>query len=171
MNKKQVDTKILAEVAITIALSTALSTFKIFSMPFGGSVTLGSMVPLFILAFRRGPVVGITAGTIHGMIQLMFQPYILTPVQFLLDYPLPWACIGLAGYFKDKPMIGVGVGITGRFISHYVSGVVFWYMYAERWAPVIYSAVYNGLYLVPELIISAVLVYFLLKRGILENNL
>jgi len=168
MENSKIETRIIAEIAISVALSTALSFFKILSMPFGGSVTLGSMVPLFILAYRRGPKIGIIAGTIHGLIQLAFEPYILTPFQVILDYPLPWACIGLAGYFKNKPMLGVAIGITGRFICHYVSGVIFWYMYAERWAPIIYSAVYNGLYLIPEFFITAVLVYLLIKRGILD---
>ena len=168
MSKSNYDTKILAEIAITVALSTALSTIKIYTMPFGGSVTLGSMVPLFLISFRRGPKVGIIAGAIHGLIQFIFQPYVLTPVQVILDYPLPWALIGLSGFFKKKPYVGTFVGILGRFLSHYVSGVLFWYMYAERWAPIVYSAIYNGLYLVPELIITSILVYFLLKRGILE---
>ena len=168
----KLDSKLLAEVAVTVALGTVLSNIKVYQMPYGGSLTLASMVPLFLLSMRRGPYVGVFAGAVHGMVQLALQPYILTPVQVIIDYPLPFACIGLAGFFKKIPLLGVVVGIAGRFLSHFVSGVVFWYMYTpEGMTAVVYSAVYNGSYLIGELIISAIVVYLLIKRDILSMYL
>ena len=172
MSSMKLDSKLLAEVAVTVALGTVLSNIKVYQMPYGGSLTLASMVPLFLLSMRRGPYVGVFAGAVHGMVQLALQPYILTPVQVIIDYPLPFACIGLAGFFKKIPLLGVVVGIAGRFLSHFVSGVVFWYMYTpEGMTAVVYSAVYNGSYLIGELIISAIVVYLLIKRDILSMYL
>ncbi len=165
MSSMKLDSKLLAEVAVTVALGTVLSNIKVYQMPYGGSLTLASMVPLFLLSMRRGPYVGVFAGAVHGMVQLALQPYILTPVRAR-------ACIGLAGFFKKIPLLGVVVGIAGRFLSHFVSGVVFWYMYTpEGMTAVVYSALYNGGYLIGELIISAIVVYLLIKRDILSMYL
>ena len=172
MSSMKLDSKLLAEVAVTVALGTVLSNIKVYQMPYGGSLTLASMVPLFLLSMRRGPYVGVFAGAVHGMVQLALQPYILTPVQVIIDYPLPFACIGLAGFFKKMPLLGVVVGIAGRFLSHFVSGVVFWYMYTpEGMTAVVYSALYNGGYLIGELIISVIVVFLLIKRDILSMYL
>ncbi len=168
----KIDVKILAEVAVTVALGTVLSNIKIYQLPYGGSITLGSMVPLFLISFRRGPVVGIFTGAVHGMVQLALQPYILNPAQVLLDYPLPFACIGLAGFFRRLPPLGVVIGIVGRFLSHWVSGIVFWYMFTpEGMTPVFYSTVYNGSYMAGELVVSMIIIYLLLKRNILSIKL
>ncbi len=171
-SETRLDTRVLAEVAVTVALGVVLSNIKILSLPYDGSITLASMVPLFLLSLRRGPYIGIFAGAVHGMVQLALEPYILSPVQVLLDYPVPFACIGLAGFFKKMPIMGVVVGIAGRFLSHWVSGIVFWYMFTpEGMTPVLYSTLYNGTYMVGELVISAVIVYLLLKRDVLSINL
>lgn len=169
MESSQFDVKVLAEAAVTVSLGIVLSYIKIYQLPYGGSLTLGSMVPLFLLAFRRGPVVGVFTGAVHGMVQLALQPYILSPVQVLLDYPVPFACIGLAGFFKKVPLFGVAIGIFGRFISHWVSGIVFWYMFTpEGMTPIIYSTLYNGSYMAGEFILSTIIIYLLLKRDILN---
>jgi len=149
-----------------------LSNIKILQLPYGGSITLASMVPLFLLSLRRGPVIGIFAGAVHGMVQLALSPYILNPAQVLLDYPVPFACIGLAGFFRKRPLVGVVVGIVGRFLSHWISGIVFWYMYTpEGMTPVLYSTLYNGIYMAGELVISAIIVYLLLQREVLSIDL
>ena len=168
MKSSKIDVRILAEVAVTVALGTVLSVIKVYQLPYGGSITLGSMVPLFLIALRRGPKVGIFTGAVHGMVQLALQPYILNPAQVLLDYPLPFACIGLAGFFTRLPLLGIVIGIVGRFLSHWVSGIVFWYMYTpEGMTPVLYSTIYNGSYMAGELVVSAIIIYLLLKRKIL----
>jgi thiamine transporter len=95
-------------------------------------------------------------------------------VQFLLDYPLAFGSLGLAGFFRNLrwpwlPGVGVAVGICGRFICHFISGLVFFASYAPAGMnPAVYSAIYNALYLVPELIISEIVTGILVWRGILK---
>jgi thiamine transporter len=160
---------VLAEMAIFIALGTALSFIIVYPLPEGGSITLASMVPIIWLSLRRGPKVGITAGVIYGFIQLMILPYVIDPVQLLLDYPLAFGLLGLAGFFPTKPVIGAAVGISARFMMHFISGVVYWApIYAPTLNPFAYSAVYNGSYLLPEFLISGFVIYLLQKSKVLR---
>ncbi|MCL1970509.1 MAG: energy-coupled thiamine transporter ThiT [Candidatus Bathyarchaeota archaeon] len=156
------DPRILAEVAIFTALSTALSIIVIWHMPQGGSVTLASMVPLIWLALRRGPKVGIFAGVIYGFVQLAILPEVYYPTQLLLDYPLAFGCIGLAGFFKTHSILGTTIAVAGRWVMHVISGAIFFAEYApEGMNPWLYSSIYNGSYLFVELVISCILVYIL----------
>ena len=172
MSNRNFDTKVLAEMAIAIALATVLSYIKIFSMPYGGSVTLGSMVPILLISFRRDVKVGVTTGVIYGFVQMFLDGWFYSPVGMFLDYPLAFGVLGLAGLFKKQPIIGVIVSMAGRFVSHFISGVVFFGMYApEGMSPMVYSAAYNGGYMLPEIVISAILIYLLVQRDVLNMNL
>jgi thiamine transporter len=92
--------------------------------------------------------------------------------QFILEYPVAFGVIGLAGLFKGKELIGAVFGLGLRFLAHTLAGVVFWSEYAPPgMSPILYSVIYNGSYMLPEIIISGVFVYALMKRGILELNL
>lgn len=165
-------TRVLAESVVMIALAAALYSIKIFTLPQGGSVTLGSMIPILLLALRRGPRVGIVAGAIFSLIVLELDYFVVNPVQFLFDYPLAFGSLGLAGFFRGRPIVGVGVGIGARFVCHFISGVVFFGSYAPVGENVfLYSALYNASYLVPELVISAAAMYLLLRRNILNVGL
>jgi len=145
---------------------------KIYSLPQGGSITLGSMIPLLLLAYRRGVGVGVYAGVVFGLVQMVIEGYIYYPLQIILDYPLAFGCLGLAGLFKKHPMIGTVVSLTGRFLSHFISGVVFFAQYAPKeMGPVLYSAVYNGSYILPEMVISCIVIYVLMKRNFINLNL
>jgi len=160
--------KILAEASIFIALATVLSMIA-WHMPQGGSVTLASMVPVLWLALRRGPKVGIFAGVIYGFVQLALLPQVYYPTQILLDYPLAFGCLGLAGFFKNHPITGTIVAVAGRFIMHLISGAIF---FAE-WVPTgmnpwVYSLIYNGSYMIPELIISCVILALLHASRVLK---
>jgi thiamine transporter len=169
MSKQGFDTKVLAEMAIAIALATVLSYIKIFTMPYGGSVTLGSMVPILLIAFRRDVKVGVITGVIYGFVQMFLDGWFYSPVGMALDYPIAFGVLGIAGLFKKQPIIGVVIAMAGRFISHFISGVVFFGMYApEGMNPVIYSAIYNGGYMIPEMVISAILIYLLVQRNVLN---
>jgi thiamine transporter len=160
-------TKIMAEVVVSVALAYVLNLVTVFRMPQGGSVTAVSMVPLLWLALRRGPRIGILGGAIFGLVDLFPQPFIVHPVQFLLDYPLAFGALGLAGLTRSHPIFGTLVGIGGRFVCHFLSGIVFFATYApEGMSPIIYSAIYNGSYLIVEAIFSSVVIYVLAKRGI-----
>ncbi len=172
MNESRFDTKVIAEVSIIVALSLVLNFIKIFQMPQGGSITLGSMVPLLLLSFRRGPKVGVFAGVVFGLVQMMLDGWFYSPVGMFLDYPLAFGALGLAGIFKKTPLVGVAASMVARFLSHFLSGVVFFGMYApEGMSPVVYSAVYNGSYMLPELVISGILIYMLIQRNVLDLSI
>ena len=162
-------TRILAETIIFVALATALSFVVVYVMPQGGSITAGSMVPLIWLALRRGPKIGVTAGILYGLVQFVVLPYAVDPVQVLLDYPLAFGVLGFAGFSKKMPLIGASVAIAGRFAMHFVSGVVYWApLYAPDLNPFTYSAIYNGSYLVPELVVTGVIIYLLQRSKVLN---
>ena len=166
MNGTRINTRELAEISITVALSVVLNYIKIYQLPWGGSITLGSMVPIMLLAYRRGIKVGIMAGIVFGLVQMALEGYIYYPLQIILDYPLAFACLGLAGLFKKQPLVGVAVALTGRFLSHFVSGVVFFAEYAPpELGPYLYSAIYNGSYILVEMVISGIIIYLLWKRS------
>ena len=129
------------------------------------------MVPIFWFALRRGLRWGIFAGVVFGFV-VMLNPldfYVVHPAQLLLDYPIAFGALGLAGVFKRQPIVGVGIGILGRFISHFFSGVIFFGMFAPPGtSPFLYSAIYNGSYLIGEFLISTVIMFLLVKRKALD---
>ena len=161
-------TTVMAETLIMVALSAALSMVIIYTLPQGGSVTMASMVPIFVLSMRRGPKVGIFAGACLGIIVLVITPFYYNPFEFLLDYPMAFGALGLSGFLGKWPVVGVGVGIGARFICHFVAGVLFFCSYntTSMICPV-YSAVYNAGYLIPEFFISAAVISVLAWRNIL----
>jgi len=165
------ESRVLAEGAVVVALAFVLGQIKIYRLPYGGSVTAGSMVPLLWFALRHGLRSGIEVGAVYGMVDLALGGYIVHPIQVLLDYPIAFGCLGLAGAFRKRaPFLGVVVGMTGRFLSHFVSGVIYFADYApEGMSPIIYSAIYNGTYILPELAISLVIISILLKTRFLET--
>jgi len=168
----EMDTRVLAEVSISVALAYVLNLIIIYHLPQGGSITLGSMVPILLVAFRRGPRVGFFTGAVFGLVQMFLGGYWFTLVQVILDYPVAFAALGLAGFFRKSPLVGVAVAMLSRFIAHFVSGVVFFGEYAPpELGPYVYSAVYNGSYMLPEFVISAVVIYLLIQRGILEYSI
>jgi thiamine transporter len=175
MNKKvssSFSTRVLGEVVTFVALATALSFVKIYTFPQGGSVTAGSMVPILWLALRRGPRIGLFTAIVYGLVQLAVEPYFYNPAQVLLDYPLAFGALGLAGFFQKRPLAGVILGVVGRFVMHFLSGILFFASFApEGMNPLLYSALYNGSYLIPELAISCFIVYLLEKSNVLRMQL
>ena len=176
------ETRVLAEIVVFAALSAILYTIRPFSLPYGGSITLGSMVPVMWLSLRRGLHVGFTAGVIFGLLALlidvMLLPYspITNPVQVILEYPIAFGILGLAGVFQ-KPsifasIIGVCISVLAKFFLHFLAGIIFWaYTVPQGWNPVAWAAIYNGSFLLPEFIISAVLMFLLVKKGTLEYRI
>lgn len=167
--KKGWSIKMLAEGGIMIALATILSLVKVYEAPFGGSVTAGSMIPIIVFALRWGTVPGLIVGGLYGILQFIIEPYFYHYIQFLLDYPLAFGLLGLAGIshnvskYKDKKQyiilaFAILLAIVGRFTCHLLSGVVFFAEYAGDMNPWWYSTLYNGGYLLPEFIISAIII-------------
>jgi thiamine transporter len=162
IKKIKFNTSIVVQIGVALALATVLKIFRIYHFPQGGSVTLGSMIPILILAFFYGPEVGFLTGFLYGIISLILGPYILHPVQVLFDYPLPFMAIGLAGYFRDKKILGTIVAVFARFICHFISGVVFFGSFAPKgMSTYLYSLTINGPFMAVEGGICIVIMAFL----------
>lgn len=154
--------RLMSRVALLVALSVVLDFFKLYRFPQGGSITLGGMVPLLLVALWYGPEVGFLAGLLFGVVSLILGPYIVHPIQVLFDYPLPFLMLGTAGFFKKNKYVAAVIAVALRFICHVISGVVFFASYAPPGqSPLVYSMVYNGSYLVPELIICVIILAIL----------
>ncbi len=158
-------TKQIVFSAAAIALATVISTvIKLPSLPNGGSVTLFSMLIVCMVGYWYGPATGLIAATAYGILQFIVGPYVIHPAQVLLDYPLAFGALGLAGFFwkkKNGLIWGYLVGVAGRFFFHEVSGLIFYTSYAESmrenavaiWA----STAYNLSYLLPEAVLTLLL--------------
>ena len=167
--------RILSEATIFIALTIALKDVlpPIWHMPQGGSITIAGLVPLVWFALRRGAKWGIFAGFVYGLVHALLPgSYIIHPVQGLLDYPLAYAALGLAGLFKKVrivgPMAGSAIGIFGRFLCSFLSGLLFFVEDPLSTEGMIASAVYNGTYLIPEFVITVIVLYLLLGTRLLH---
>jgi len=168
MSKRKFPTKILAETSVVVALSFILKDIlpPIYHLPQGGSITIAGLVPLIWFALRRGFRYGLFAGFVYGLVHMAFGGYVINPVQGLLDYPIAFAALGLAGLFKKYQLVGVAVGIIGRFICSFLSGIFFFT--SVTLAGALASASYNGLYLIGEFVISAIVIYLLIKRNVID---
>ena len=153
-------------IAVMLAVAVVLNQLRLFHMPQGGSVTPGSMVPLFLIAWRYGVNVGMLAGFLFGIINILQDPFILHPVQVLFDYPLPFMAMGLAALVADNFFLGVIIAFAGRFLCHFLSGIVFFGAYApEGVSPVMWSLSFNATYIVGETLVCLALVKVLpIKR-------
>lgn len=134
------DTKCITIAGVSTALSFALSYVKIFELPFGGSITLFSMLPIMIFAYVYGVKKGLVVGLLYGILQAIQDPFIVHPAQFLLDYPIAFAMLGFAGCFthlnvlSKKPRLKFTLSaiIAGalRYVCHVLSGVFAFGAYA-----------------------------------------
>ena len=160
--KAALTTKQLVYSAVAIALAVVCSMIKLFEMPMGGSVTLLSMLFIVLIAYWYGPYVGIMTAVAYGLVQFVTEPIFYTIPQMLLDYPLAFGALGLAGFFNKKKwglQIGYVIGVFGRFIFSTISGIVFFASYApEGMNPILYSLGYQASYLVPEAVITLIII-------------
>lgn len=153
--KKKIDAKKLTFAAAAIALAVVTSFIKIVHFPMGGSITLFSMLFVVLIGYWYGPAVGIMAGVAYGLLQLIIDPYILSLPQLLIDYPFAFGALGLSGFFSSKKhglILGYLAGILGRYFFAFLSGVIFYGVYAADWgmSPIPYSLAYNGIYIGAE---------------------
>lgn len=153
--------KQLAFCAVSIALGTVLSSIKLYEFPFGGSVTLLSMLMICLPGHWFGLSAGLMTGLAHGVLQLVLDPYVIHPAQLLVDYLLAFGALGLSGLFsgsKNGLLKGYLAGIIGRWIFTTLSGWIFFAEYAwEGWDPLPYSLVYNGCYIFTEGAVTLIL--------------
>lgn len=164
--KREFDAKSISYAGISIAISFSLSYLRLARMPQGGSITPASILPLMIFAYAFGVKKGIFVGFIYGLLQAFQSPDgILHPAQFLLDYPIAYACIGLAGIFSQTkslrkyPPIQIALGgiVAGlsRFLMHFLSGIfAFGVFTPEGTNVVLYSLGYQAGYVLPDIAIA-----------------
>lgn len=157
------ETKQLVFCSAAVALSVVTSFIKVYTFPFGGSITLCSMLFVCLIGYWYGPRISLTTGLAYGLLQLVTGPYIVFPLQVLVDYPLAFGALGLSGFFwnsKHGLIKGYLVGVLGRYMFAVLSGWLFFGAYAwEGWAPLPYSLAYNAAYLVPEAVVTLMLLF------------
>ena len=160
-NGKQVTPKQLVFCAVAIGLATVLSNIKLFRFPTGGSITLLSMLMITLPGYWFGLGAGLITGVAYGVLQLMIDPYVLFPLQLIVDYILAFGAFGLSGIFsnaKSGLLKGYVLAVFGRFCFATISGWIFFGEYAwEGWNALAYSLVYNAIYIFAEAIITIVL--------------
>ena len=164
--EKKFTTKQLVFSAMAVALATVVATvIKLPSLPNGGSVTLFSMLLVTLVGYWYGPSIGITAAVGFGILQFLTGPYVVHPLQVIIDYPLAFGGLGLSGFFAGKKnglMKGYIAGVLARFFFASLSGLIFYTVYVEGlrenmmaiWA----SLVYNMTYILPEALITLLLI-------------
>ena len=173
---KRWNAKMVSMGALSIALSFVLSCIRLFRMPTHGSVTPGSMLPIMLFSAVYGMGPGMLAGLAYGVLQYFQDPSFLNVWQFLFDYVIAFSALGLAGiaYKKSEKWLYIGIPIAalGRAVSAILAGVMWAYAYIdyglkigemEFSSPVLYSIVYNGVYLIPETAICLLLAWLIAK--------
>ena len=162
----------ICESAVLIALSVALSFIKIEIGAFGGSIDF-VMIPLFIIAFRNGVTYGVASGLVFGFIKCLIGGGIGWGIpSVLLDYVLAYGAVGIAGLFKNKfwaVELSTFLGCLARFAIHFISGVTIYMITVPTEIagigtfanPVIYSIVYNAVYMLPNTVIAIVVMALL----------
>ncbi len=180
-NKKLVA---LVEGALMVALATILSFIQVFKLPWGGAITLLSMLPIVIFSIRRGVKMGLIASFAYSLIQFL-QGIIgdglfgwgLTPVALIacifLDYIIAFTVLGLAGIFGNKNLAsmigGTVLAICLRYVSHVISGAAVFHSAGKIWEAFstdnewLYSLIYNGCYMLPELVFTVIAAVILFK--------
>lgn len=160
-SSRKLTIKQLAFCAVSIALGTVLSNIKVFSFPTGGSITLLSMLVICLPGYWFGVGAGVLTGVAYGVLQMLVDPYILYPMQLVIDYLLAFGALGLAGMFSKRRnglVFGYLTGVSGRFVFAVLSGWIFFGMYAwEGWNPLLYSVVYNAIYIFAEATVTIVI--------------
>ena len=180
------DTRRIAFAGVCVASSFVLALIKFKFVAFGGSITIASFVPILIFAYVYGPWEGFAVGLIHGLLNFVESPYILTPATFILDYLLAFASVGLMGFFgkikrKERSATPLVLGcvcvFSARFIAHLLSGMIF-FAQGAIWDPLpswamgnafAYSFIYQCVYIPVDSFIATMVLVFLVKTGVLDR--
>lgn len=159
--KTRWDSRRIANASMCIAIAFILSCIKLYRMPQGGSITPASMLPLVAFAVACGPLQGAIVGCAYGLIGLIQDPYVIHPVQMLVDYPLAFGALALGGLVCLLPIkkelklpLAILIGGIGRYAMAVLSGTVFFSEYAPAdQSAFIYSLIYNISYLGPDVLV------------------
>ena len=148
-----------------MALSFVTSCIKVFSLPYGGSVTLFSMLFICLTGYWYGLGTGMLTGLAYGILQFLQEPYVLSPFQVCCDYILAFAGLGLAGAFTrqtDGLRKGYLLGITVRGAFHALGGYLYWLDYMPENFPQsisrLYPIVYNYSFILAEGVLTLAVV-------------
>lgn len=171
--KSLFSTQMIVEAGIMLALSIILGEFKLFQMPQGGSVSF-AMLPIIIFSIRWGFVSGMIVGALYSIISVMiFGGTILGPIQYILDYPLAYAFMGLSGISlsKDKSDLKgyipfIVIAYLLKFVCHFLSGLIFFAVDPSNiftFKNMRNSFLYNITYIGPEILIFLIILFVLNK--------
>ncbi len=180
------DARKIAFAGVCVAMSFVLAFVKFSPVQSGGSVTIASFVPVLIFAYVYGPIEGFAVGLIHGLLNFIESPWILTPATFLLDYLLAFASIGIMGFFgklprKEKSALPLVLGcvcvFSARFLFHLGSGMIYFlqgsvWVEFPAWATknaFLYSLIYQCVYLPLDAVIATLVLVALAKTGVLDQ--
>ena len=154
----------LVESALLVALAFILSYFTLFKLPQGGSVTPFSMLPVMMIGLRHGLKWGLGGGFVFACLQMLqqFWPPPTGTVEgyiavVMLDYIIAFTALGLAGLFKGRQyglLYAAPICLSLRFLSHFLSGIIVWNIYAGELPVWLYSLTYNGSYMGTELVLT-----------------
>lgn len=162
---KGITTKQLVFSAAAMALGTVTSMIKFADLPMGGSITLFSMLFITLTGYWYGPKIGITTAVAFGLLQFIIQPIFYTLPQVLIDYPLAFGALGIAGFFRGRKnglVIGYLAAVLGRYFFAFLSGMIFFGAYAADYhmSIPVYSLSYNAMYLFPEAALTVIALSF-----------
>lgn len=170
--------RMLTESAILIALATVLSLIAVFKLPNGGSVTIGSMLPILLISFKYDFKWGVLTAFAYSLLQMALgfypppaQDFVSFALVVLLDYVVAFGVLSLAGpiYRGFSEPADPRLAMTAscltcfflRFVCHFLSGVIIWNVYAEGQNVWIYSLLYNGSYMLGEFVITTILIWLI----------
>lgn len=163
--KKRIATKQLVFCGIAMALAFITSYMKIFEMPWGGSVTLCSMLFIVLIANWYGVKAGILVGLAYSVLQFIQEPFVLSFFQVCCDYFLAFAALGVAGFFAGSSnglVKGYIAAVFARGAFHALGGYLYWMSYMPENFPQslksIYPIAYNYSYLLTEGVITIILI-------------
>ncbi len=154
-----ISTKQLVFSSAAMALGIVTSMIKFADLPMGGSITLFSMLFVSLIGYWYGPKIGITTAVAYGLLQFILQPVFYSLPQVIVDYPLAFGALGISGFFSKKKnglLTGYLAAVLGRYFFAFWSGMIFFGVYAADYnmSVPVYSILYNGMYLIPEAILT-----------------
>ena len=163
--KKKMSTKQLVFCAMAMALAFVTSYMKIFTLPWGGSVTLCSMLFIVLIGNWYGVQTGILVGLSYGLLQFIQEPYVLSFFQVCCDYVLAFAALGVAGFFaksRNGLLKGYVAAVLARGVFHALGGYLYWMDYMPDNFPQslksVYPIVYNYSFLLAEAVITVIII-------------
>ena len=161
--------------AVAVALATVTNQITVFSFPFGGSVTLCSMLFIVLPGWFFGPVWGGCCGLLYGVLNFLFKPWFASFPQFLFDYIFAFSIMGVAGFFRHRKnglLIGYSAAVVARWLMASIAGLIWVSLGSvawEGWSPLPYSMAYNATYIFAEGIVTVILLLIPSVRKVLER--